>query len=470
MPTLTALAQALATDLRPLNDWAEPTPLTGVHISELLDPTAFLAGGELLLTTGMNLTGHLTQSEAYVARLVDREIAALAFGLGPAHSSAPPSLVRACARARLPLFAVPVATPFMVVSREFWRQLAKEDTEPLNAALGAHRNLMRAATGPSPAPAVIRVLAGAVNGWAAFLSPTGEVEQVWPRSAVPHAAQAAAEVTRLHVAGPHSAATFPLDGQDVVMYPVSPRGRPRGYVVTACPRPSPGQMRSHALSAAALLELGISQDQQERARRTIRQDLLWLLLRGHVDAARVLAGDRGHEFPVTVRLCLIDPAGVDLVDDLPVTAITLPSGEVLTMWSEGQTQDLLDGVRTTAPLARSAAAGELPPAGVADAVPVLLQRLRRLEPGHHETAPRTEDPSVAALSALLAYPRADLVGTVAAVLRARGRIERAATELGLHRNTVRHRLGLATSVTGLDLDDPDTAARLWLLLRSRGLV
>lgn len=59
--------------------------------------------------------------------------------------------------------------------------------------------------------------------------------------------------------------------------------------------------------------------------------------------------------------------------------------------------------------------------------------------------------------------------TVTAYLRHHGHWERAAGELGVHRNTLRHRIDTATRVLGKDLDDPDVASRLWLALRERGL-
>lgn len=469
MPTLKALVSALQGDLRPLNNSEAPGSLTGVHISELVDPTPFLNGGELLLTTGMNLTSHLAQTEAYVAGLVAHRVAALGFGLGPAHAAVPPALVRACDRARLPLLAVPAATPFLVISREFWGQLAKEDSEHLNAALGAQRSLVRAAKGPRPAAAVTRVLAEAVSGWAAHLSLAGAVDVVWPRSASAQAAEAATEVSRLQVAGPNSASTFPLGEEDVVMYPVARRGRLRGYVVIACPRPIPAHMRSLALSAAALLELGVDEDQHEQRRRTVRRDLLWLLLRGHVEAAATLAADTGQTIPAAVRLVAVDPAGSDIIEDLRVAAIALPAGQVIGIW--GDDQDIHDSVvariDAAAPNARSVYSPSLSPGAVRDAVPALLRRLR-LAAGRQD-APEETLLDASALESLQAYPRADLIAAVAAFLRARGRLEPAAIELGLHRNTVRHRLTLAAQVSGLDLDNPDTAARLWLWLRSRGL-
>jgi sugar diacid utilization regulator len=41
-------------------------------------------------------------------------------------------------------------------------------------------------------------------------------------------------------------------------------------------------------------------------------------------------------------------------------------------------------------------------------------------------------------------------------------------DLGVHRNTLRYRLLRAGEALGVDVDDPDIAARLWLLMRERG--
>ncbi|MCU0258289.1 MAG: PucR family transcriptional regulator ligand-binding domain-containing protein, partial [Solirubrobacteraceae bacterium] len=56
-------------------------PVRWVHISELADPTAFLAGGELLLTTGLTLDTPRKQRE-FVGRLADHGLAGLGYGTG----------------------------------------------------------------------------------------------------------------------------------------------------------------------------------------------------------------------------------------------------------------------------------------------------------------------------------------------------------------------------------------------------
>ena len=73
-----------------------------VHITELLDPTPWLRGGELLLThRACSSTGAKAQREL-IERLAEHEIAGLGFGTGFAHKKLPAALAERRAQARLP--------------------------------------------------------------------------------------------------------------------------------------------------------------------------------------------------------------------------------------------------------------------------------------------------------------------------------------------------------------------------------
>ena len=65
------------------------------------------------------------------------------------------------------------------------------------------------------------------------------------------------------------------------------------------------------------------------------------------------------------------------------------------------------------------------------------------------------------------YPRGDLIDTVQCYLRNRGHWEATARDLIIHRNSLRHRIGVAEGIIGGSLDDPDVAAILWLSLRGQ---
>src|SRR5918994_6268907 len=83
-----------------------------VHISELEDPTPWLSGGELLLTTGLQL-GDDAQQRAYVARLAGHGLAGLGFGTGFSHDTVPGALSEAAEEHGFPLFEVPYEVPFI---------------------------------------------------------------------------------------------------------------------------------------------------------------------------------------------------------------------------------------------------------------------------------------------------------------------------------------------------------------------
>ncbi len=101
-----------------------------VHSTELLDPTPWLKGGELLLTTGIQLTGPKLQREL-IDRLADHHIAGLGFGTGLHHRRLPAALVTAARRRSFPLFEVPYELPFIAITERAFAQLLEERYELL---------------------------------------------------------------------------------------------------------------------------------------------------------------------------------------------------------------------------------------------------------------------------------------------------------------------------------------------------
>ncbi len=83
MLTVRALAAEMGLALAAGEDGAD-APVRWVHISELPDPTPWLSGGELLLTTGIQLDSEERQRE-FVRLLADRQLAGLGFGTGFDH-------------------------------------------------------------------------------------------------------------------------------------------------------------------------------------------------------------------------------------------------------------------------------------------------------------------------------------------------------------------------------------------------
>jgi purine catabolism regulator len=105
-----------------------------VHSTELADPTPWLKGGELLLTTGIQLTGPKSQREL-IERLADHEIAGLGFGTGFAHKRLPAALVTAARARAFPLFEVPYELPFIAITERAFAQLLDERYELLQRTM-----------------------------------------------------------------------------------------------------------------------------------------------------------------------------------------------------------------------------------------------------------------------------------------------------------------------------------------------
>jgi purine catabolism regulator len=101
-----------------------------VHSTELPDPTPWLRGGELLLTTGLQLDRPKVQREL-VDRLADHDIAGLGFGTGFTHKRLPAALLTAARRRSFPLFEVPYELPFIAITERAFAQLVNERYELL---------------------------------------------------------------------------------------------------------------------------------------------------------------------------------------------------------------------------------------------------------------------------------------------------------------------------------------------------
>jgi purine catabolism regulator len=101
-----------------------------VHSTELEDPTPWLRGGELLLTTGIQLNGPKSQREL-IERLADHRIAGLGFGTGFTHKRLPAALVTAARKRGFPLFEVPYELPFIAITERAFAQLVNERYEML---------------------------------------------------------------------------------------------------------------------------------------------------------------------------------------------------------------------------------------------------------------------------------------------------------------------------------------------------
>ena len=505
MISLAQLHGQLGSDLRTVKGGPVAVrQISGVHISELEDPTPYLEGGELLLTTGIPVSGGEAKVQAYVRRLVERNIAALGLGLGAGVDEVPPGLIAACAAEGLELLVVPDGTPFMNVSRAYWDLVGREGQADLAASLGTQTALARAATQPDALPSVVKALAQALGGWVAYLPAGNGVETLWPADNQTIVGQLRRETSRLDMAVTHSASTFQIHGIDVVEYPVLVGRRTVGFLAIGSGRKLTRADRQIIMTVCVLLSLKAAQQQESDATAAaLGSAVTKLFLAGHIDAGRALLPDLGIVAPTGAVRLLVVRGGTDPAAASGELESRLRAGTGWTGWpaaggalrscrlrhvAGGLGYYLLDaeyddggtsgGDGGAAPAdAYDPAAGTfvvtavlsrpMPLERVPDEAGQLAAMVRALDAGQVVDVPEGAlDPRAQGwVAALRGYQRADLIGTMRAYLRHRGQWEGAARELGIHRNSLRHRMGIAAELLQADPDDPDVAANLWLALR-----
>ncbi|MEV0352644.1 PucR family transcriptional regulator [Nonomuraea sp. NPDC050680] len=473
------------TGLRPLVGTLDSV-VRWVAVSELEDPTPYLEGDELLLTTGMRLEGDFSQ---YVARLVARGVTGLALGVGLSHEEVPPALLEAATAAGLPLLEVPRETPFIEVGKAVSDLLAAEQYDEITRAFAAQGRLTRAALRTEGPYAVIDRLAKEVGGWAALLDEHGEVRHA-TRAAKADAA--ARELARLR--GEHGGwrgggangrppASLALSGPDehVVLQPLGGGPRPRGFFVVGASRAFSPVTQTVINAAGSLLTLAVEQGGAQReAERRVRSAVLRLLLdggRGQAGAVLAPLGGRLPEEPVVVLAVAGD--ALDSVEPHAFTARfpdaeTAPLGSpVVVLVAAAQAERVASLAGGTVGMSAPSAYGELPGA--------LDQARRAFESGRDGLVRFADlagqgllallDPAAAqAFAAALLAPltrygsRADLMESLRAYIGSNGHWDAAAQRLGIHRHTLRYRMKRVTELLGRDLDDPGVRAELWIAL------
>lgn len=122
-------------------------PIRWAHIADTPDPTPWLEGGEVLLTTGLGVRDDPALQRRLIDRLAARGVVAVGFGVGVVVDEVPPALAAACDEVELPLFTVPYEVPFIAVTRRVSQHVFDEHYATLRAAVALHRQVLAAVVG-----------------------------------------------------------------------------------------------------------------------------------------------------------------------------------------------------------------------------------------------------------------------------------------------------------------------------------
>ncbi|NYV72780.1 PucR family transcriptional regulator ligand-binding domain-containing protein [Streptomyces sp. UH6] len=126
-------------------------PVQWVHSSDLADLTDLLAGGELVLTTGLPLAGGARQTAAYLGMLAEQDVAGLVIELGTHLKTLPEYLTRLTRSLPLPVVALSVRVRFVEVTQQVHRLIVADQYSQVEFARTLHEvftslNIARAST------------------------------------------------------------------------------------------------------------------------------------------------------------------------------------------------------------------------------------------------------------------------------------------------------------------------------------
>ncbi|MFB7916412.1 PucR family transcriptional regulator [Streptomyces sp. NPDC056061] len=238
---LRALLETDALGLRLLGGEDElDRSVRGVMTTDLRDPSRYLSGGELVLT-GLAWRRDAADSEPFVRILVGSGVAGLAAGEAEL-GVVPDDLVEACARHRLPLFAVHETVAFATITEHVVRQVSGERAGDLAAVVDRHRRLMTSGPAGGGPEVVLDLLGSDLDLRAWVLSPTGR--QVAGAAGAPSAGPVGAALAGHHLAAARAGRRAPhravVDGITYALFPIRNTGR--GKV------PASGEVRESVLS------------------------------------------------------------------------------------------------------------------------------------------------------------------------------------------------------------------------------
>ncbi|MCU1646199.1 MAG: PucR family transcriptional regulator [Nocardia sp.] len=185
-----------------------------VVTTDMLDPSRYLSGGELVLT-GLQWWTSAADSDVFISALARARVAAVAAG-DALYGEPPADLVDACRRHRIPLFRVREEFAFATVAEQINRNLSTGRAADLAAVLDRHRKLVSGGGLDSVLELIHRNLGTAC--W--VVSSTGRV--------VAGPAKAPPEQTRVAcLAAPRLPDVISSDGNRFTLFAVDPDGTSR---------------------------------------------------------------------------------------------------------------------------------------------------------------------------------------------------------------------------------------------------
>jgi PucR family transcriptional regulator, purine catabolism regulatory protein len=506
LPAVVLIAQEVAVDVQDLLD--EPSlqltlaagrkglanAIVAAHVSELTRPSAWLQGGELLMTVGLLLPPDVAGCRAYVADCLRGGVSGLVLGLGEElpHHGAPPALVTAADEQGLPLLLLPDPIPFIAVTKWVFAQLADAQRREWQDAVAITRNLTAAAATSDSLDAVLEVWASALGGAAVVTDLRGDAlasagagaEEVALRGRTALAAarpargdvpttveDAHVQVLRLGAPTPQGLLFLERGGDARARHALAVLVSLLSLELAHRHAAGHPERRRRAHVVAQLLSSGLRPEQAPRLAAGVGLPpgpLRVVVVRAleqerPEDLATVLTSSL-HQAVARPRTSTVELLVPDL-DDLAAALERAAPGRAIGISALSRIGELNVSARQADSLAQvSAHLGRAVQAEEGGATQLLLQL------GPPEVLTAYSDAVLAPLDRVDSRERGELLHTLEEWLRCNGAWEAAAASLSVHRNTVRNRMARIAALTGRPLEDAGQRMELWLALQARAAV
>ncbi|NVM94309.1 PucR family transcriptional regulator [Arthrobacter wenxiniae] len=198
LPTLRAILDlAVVHDAAPTvlgGQGALDSPVRWVHVSELLDVTGLLSGGELVLTTGLELEKEPGRTASYIHSLEQAGVAGLIVELAGPRARSLAALRTAARNSALPVITLEHRVRFVAITETVHRMIVAEQLERVERARDIHeaftllslesagtQQVVEQAAAMIGAPVVLEDLQHLVLAYAAWQVPTTELLNDWER-------------------------------------------------------------------------------------------------------------------------------------------------------------------------------------------------------------------------------------------------------------------------------------------------
>ena len=463
------------------------------HVSELEDPTPWLFGSEMIMTTGMALPRSAAGQRSYLERLDDAGVACLAVSERMFVPPLTASFLAAAASRGFPVVEVPIPVPFMAISQEVAAAVQGDTGQRLNAQLQVFGAVQWLAAGNLSAAEIFARLER-LSGYSLYACTLGRTRLLDGLRVPPP------EYADLIPATVTSPPTVP---GGYVLPVTGPRGT-AGYILAMeSPSAAPaGVSVVQHIATVAALQLSMLAHEREMLRRSGAETLAEML-QGQLEGSVVTRRLAGNGFVVDrpLRLAVVPGAADDdRVADALASAglpylILRQQDELVVLIQDGEADRaaLTGALGVAAGFSRPFAGGSSAGSSVAGSSVAVARRearwalARALEAGRAVVSygeDRTEKwltSETADLRALVsqvlgavleydAVHSGDLVPSVRVWLEHDRQTDRAARALHIHPNTLLYRIRRFEQLSGRSLASTEALAEVWLAMRTTAAV